>query len=151
MLLAAGHSSLLNNTLDRPMNENQKNKPNTQSSTDGGNFREVDPIFHSRPEFEQFLPKRYLMPQTENVVEEIQISPRIDIHGAPADKELNESVEPPRTFNPAQITEIISSSTSTIRRLVEANDALKSQAFETISSYKEQLNKEKSYSAHLLH
>ena len=48
------------------MNENQKNKPNTQSSTDGGNFREVDPIFHSRPEFEQFLPKRYLMPQTEN-------------------------------------------------------------------------------------
>ena len=54
-----------------------------------------------------------------------------------------------KKYNPAQITEIISSSTATIKKLIEVNEGLKLHIFETISSLEAQLEKEKSYSAQI--
>jgi hypothetical protein len=136
------------------MNEKWNNKSESSKSSESAKLSEVDPIFNSRPEFEQFLPRRYLTPQAEVSSESFEISSQIaitEVLGAEQSAEPPaDSAEPPRNFNPAQITEIISTTTKIINRLVSVNEKIKANAFENISLLEEQVAKEKSYSAHLV-
>jgi len=135
------------------MNEKRNNKSESSKSSESAKLSEVDPIFNSRPEFEQFLPRRYLTPQAEVSSESFEISSQIaitEVLGAEQSAEPPaDSAVPPRNFNPAQITEIISTTTKIINRLVSVNEKIKANAFENISLLEEQVAKEKSYSAHL--
>jgi len=136
------------------MNEKRNNKSESSKSSESAKLSEVDPIFNSRPEFEQFLPRRYLTPQAEVSSESFEISSQIaitEVLGAEQSAEPPaDSAEPLRNFNPAQITEIISTTTKIINRLVSVNEKIKANAFENISLLEEQVAKEKSYSAHLV-
>ena len=135
------------------MNEKWNNKSESSKSSESAKLSEVDPIFNSRPEFEQFLPRRYLTPQAEVSSESFEIRSQIaitEVLGAEQSAEPPaDSAEPLRNFNPAQITEIISTTTKIINRLVSVNEKIKANAFENISLLEEQVAKEKSYSAHL--
>ena len=135
------------------MNDKKRNQSDSPKSSETAKLSEVDPIFNSRPEFEQFLPRRYLTPQAEASSEAFEISSQIAITEAASDEPLAErpaeAAEPPRNFNPAQITEIISTTTRIINQLVSVNENIKADAFENISLLKEQMDKEKSYSVHL--
>ena len=136
------------------MNEKLNNKSESSKSSESAKLSEVDPIFNSRPEFEQFLPRRYLTPQAEVSSESFEIRSQIaitEVLGAEQSAEPPaDSAEPLRNFNPAQITEIISTTTKIINRLVSVNEKIKANAFENISLLEEQVAKEKSYSAHLV-
>jgi len=135
------------------MNEKWNNKSESSKSSESAKLSEVDPIFNSRPEFEQFLPRRYLTPQAEVSSESFEIRSQIaitEVLGAEQSAEPPaDSAEPLRNFNPAQITEIISTTTRIINQLVSVNENIKAKAFENISLLEEQVAKEKSYSAHL--
>jgi hypothetical protein len=135
------------------MNEKWNNKSESSKSSESAKLSEVDPIFNSRPEFEQFLPRRYLTPQAEVSSESFEIRSQIaitEVLGAEQSAEPPaDSAEPLRNFNPAQITEIISTTTRIINQLVSVNENIKANAFENISLLEEQVAKEKSYSAHL--
>ena len=135
------------------MSEKWNNKSESSKSSESAKLSEVDPIFNSRPEFEQFLPRRYLTPQAEVSSESFEIRSQIaitEVLGAEQSAEPPaDSAEPLRNFNPAQITEIISTTTRIINQLVSVNENIKANAFENISLLEEQVAKEKSYSAHL--
>jgi hypothetical protein len=135
------------------MNEKLNNKSESSKSSESAKLSEVDPIFNSRPEFEQFLPRRYLTPQAEVSSESFEIRSQIaitEVLGAEQSAEPPaDSAEPLRNFNPAQITEIISTTTRIINQLVSVNENIKANAFENVSLLEEQVAKEKSYSAHL--
>ena len=135
------------------MSEKWNNKSESSKSSESAKLSEVDPIFISRPEFEQFLPRRYLTPQAEVSSESFEISSQIaitEVLGAEQSAEPPaDSAEPLRNFNPAQITEIISTTTRIINQLVSVNENIKANAFENIFLLEEQVAKEKSYSAHL--
>jgi hypothetical protein len=135
------------------MSEKWNNKSESSKSSESAKLSEVDPIFNSRPEFEQFLPRRYLTPQVEVSSESFEISSQIaitEVLGAEQSAEPPaDSAEPLRNFNPAQITEIISTTTRIINQLVSVNENIKANAFENIFLLEEQVAKEKSYSAHL--
>ena len=136
------------------MNEKRNNKSESSKSSESAKLSEVDPIFNSRPEFEQFLPRRYLTPQAEISSGAVELSNQIAISEAAGDEQSAErpdkTSEPPRNFNSAQITEIISTTTKIINQLVSVNENIKTTAFENISLLEEQVAKEKSYSAHLV-
>ena len=136
------------------MNEKRNNKSESSKSSESANLSEVDPIFNSRPEFEQFLPRRYLTPQAEVSSESFEIRSQTVITEVPGDEQSAEppaeAAEPTKNFNPAQITEIVSTTTKIINRLVSVNENIKANAFENISLLEEQVAKERSYSAHLV-
>ena len=136
------------------MNEKRNNKSESSKSSDFAKLSEVDPIFNSRPEFEQFLPRRYLTPQAEVSSEAFEISSQTAITEVLGDEQSaerpDEAAEPLRNFNPAQISEIISTTTKIISQLVSVNENIKVNAFENVFLLEEQVAKEKSYSAHLV-
>ena len=64
------------------MNEKRNNKSESSKSSESAKLSEVDPIFNSRPEFEQFLPRRYLTPQAEISSGAVELSNQIAISEA---------------------------------------------------------------------
>ena len=144
------------------MNEKRKNPAINQKSEDANNSlplsesidkTEANQQHLLREAFQHYIPRKYLpiqndilLPSSETTIENVPL----DYREEPLlDQQETKDSEHLKKYNPAQITEIISSSTATIKKLVEVNEGLKLHIFETISSLEAQLEKEKSYSAQI--